>query len=82
VRRAGLEHHVGRGRLPGHGYFKHLGPGLITGAADDDPSGIGTYSQVVEPNCLLGTSMAASPSVRVVVHNDAALRTARFSMSV
>lgn len=23
-----------------------LGPGLITGAADDDPSGIGTYSQV------------------------------------
>ncbi|HVV42849.1 MAG TPA: divalent metal cation transporter [Nitrobacter sp.] len=25
--------------------FKTLGPGLITGAADDDPSGIGTYSQ-------------------------------------
>ncbi|NEV01165.1 NRAMP family divalent metal transporter [Bradyrhizobium uaiense] len=24
---------------------KTLGPGLITGAADDDPSGIGTYSQ-------------------------------------
>lgn len=24
----------------------HLGPGLITGAADDDPSGIATYSQV------------------------------------
>ncbi|HZT41938.1 MAG TPA: divalent metal cation transporter [Chthonomonadaceae bacterium] len=24
--------------------WKHLGPGLITGAADDDPSGIGTYS--------------------------------------
>src|SRR5690349_14368758 len=23
-----------------------LGPGLITGAADDDPSGLGTYSQV------------------------------------
>lgn len=23
-----------------------LGPGLVTGAADDDPSGIGTYSQV------------------------------------
>jgi hypothetical protein len=22
-----------------------LGPGLITGASDDDPSGIGTYSQ-------------------------------------
>ncbi len=26
-------------------FFKTLGPGLITGAADDDPSGIGTYSQ-------------------------------------
>src|SRR5512139_1909357 len=26
--------------------FKVLGPGLVTGAADDDPSGIGTYSQV------------------------------------
>lgn len=25
--------------------FKRLGPGLITGASDDDPSGIGTYSQ-------------------------------------
>ena len=23
-----------------------LGPGLVTGAADDDPSGVGTYSQV------------------------------------
>ncbi|WP_425327316.1 Nramp family divalent metal transporter [Rhodopseudomonas palustris] len=27
------------------GFFKTLGPGLITGASDDDPSGIGTYSQ-------------------------------------
>jgi NRAMP (natural resistance-associated macrophage protein)-like metal ion transporter len=26
-------------------YFKMLGPGLITGASDDDPSGIGTYIQ-------------------------------------
>ena len=25
--------------------FKRLGPGVITGAADDDPSGIATYSQ-------------------------------------
>lgn len=29
------------GRKP---WWKGLGPGLITGAADDDPSGIGTYS--------------------------------------
>lgn len=26
-------------------FARHLGPGLITGAADDDPSGIATYSQ-------------------------------------
>lgn len=25
--------------------FKKIGPGFITGAADDDPSGVGTYSQ-------------------------------------
>jgi NRAMP (natural resistance-associated macrophage protein)-like metal ion transporter len=31
-----------RGRL----FIKALGPGLITGASDDDPSGIGTYSSV------------------------------------
>lgn len=29
-------------RLP---WYKKLGPGIITGAADDDPSGIATYSQ-------------------------------------
>jgi NRAMP (natural resistance-associated macrophage protein)-like metal ion transporter len=28
------------------GLLRVLGPGLITGASDDDPSGIGTYSQV------------------------------------
>ena len=38
-------HHPRRGGLRGHGYFKRLGPGIVTGAADDDPSGIGTYSQ-------------------------------------
>ena len=27
-------------------WYSVLGPGLVTGAADDDPSGIGTYSQV------------------------------------
>jgi len=26
-------------------FFNNLGPGLITGASDDDPSGIGAYSQ-------------------------------------
>lgn len=28
------------------GFLARLGPGLITGAADDDPSGIGTHSQI------------------------------------
>ena len=28
------------------GLISVLGPGLVTGAADDDPSGVGTYSQV------------------------------------
>src|SRR5882762_5028019 len=28
-----------------HAGVKQLGPGLVTGAADDDPSGIATYSQ-------------------------------------
>ncbi|MDE2488199.1 MAG: divalent metal cation transporter [Alphaproteobacteria bacterium] len=30
---------------PGVSWTKRLGPGLITGAADDDPSGVATYSQ-------------------------------------
>ena len=32
-------------RITEHPRVKQLGPGLITGAADDDPSGIATYSQ-------------------------------------
>jgi NRAMP (natural resistance-associated macrophage protein)-like metal ion transporter len=32
-------------RLTDNASLKSLGPGLITGAADDDPSGIATYSQ-------------------------------------
>jgi len=31
-------------RHPIRNFFRDLGPGLITGAADDDPSGISTYS--------------------------------------
>src|SRR5712671_1545460 len=31
---------------PHRGWLRRLGPGLVTGAADDDPSGIATYSQV------------------------------------
>src|SRR3954471_20016016 len=34
-----------RSRLHGAPLLGKFGPGLITGAADDDPSGIATYSQ-------------------------------------
>src|SRR5689334_5934822 len=37
------DHHPRRrGKL--HQILKMLGPGFITGASDDDPSGIGTYA--------------------------------------
>ena len=39
-------HHPRRRSLRGFGYFSRVGPAIVTGAADDDPSGIGTYSQV------------------------------------
>lgn len=35
-------------------FFKSLGPGLITGAADDDPSGVATYSMA---GAQFGTSL-------------------------
>src|SRR5882724_13294312 len=35
-------------------FFRALGPGIITGAADDDPSGIATYSIA---GAQLGTSL-------------------------
>ena len=34
-----------RAEPPPRNFLKTLGPGLITGASDDDPSGIATYSQ-------------------------------------
>jgi NRAMP (natural resistance-associated macrophage protein)-like metal ion transporter len=39
-----LEAAMMRERNPIKRFFKLLGPGLITGASDDDPSGIGTYA--------------------------------------
>ena len=39
------EHSERRHSVLGKGYFRRLGPGIVTGVADDDPSGIGTYSQ-------------------------------------
>ena len=52
-----------RQNLRGTGYFRRLGPGIVTGAADDDPSGIGTYSQVgaATGNRLLWSAPALLP---------------------
>jgi NRAMP (natural resistance-associated macrophage protein)-like metal ion transporter len=54
-----------RGRL---GLLGHLGPGLVTGASDDDPSGIGTYSQVGAQFrfTMLWTAPAALPLAAAV----------------
>jgi len=50
------------------GYLQVLGPGLITGASDDDPSGIGTYSQVGSQfgYGLLWTSLFTFPLMAAV----------------
>ena len=41
-----VSHSISSAGRHAEGYWKKLGPGLTTGAADDDPSGIATYSQV------------------------------------
>src|SRR5690349_14839137 len=48
--------------------FSVLGPGFITGASDDDPSGIGTYSQTGAQfgYSQLWTSLFAFPFMTVV----------------
>lgn len=68
-------HHARRHRLRGHGYFSRLGPGLVTGAADDDPSGIGTYSQVGAAfgYGLLWSTIAVAPMAAAVQETAARL---------
>ena len=49
-------------------WMRHLGPGLITGAADDDPSGIATYSQAgAQFGYQLGWTMALTYPLMVGV---------------
>jgi len=69
------EHHPHRHHFGGRGYFQRVGPGLITGAADDDPSGIGTYSQVGAAFGfgLLWTTVAALPMAAAVQEATARL---------
>ena len=53
------EHHPVRAQIRSSGYFNRIGPGIVTGAADDDPSGIGTYSQTGAATCY--TMLWAAP---------------------
>ncbi|MGB8519252.1 MAG: divalent metal cation transporter [Candidatus Tumulicola sp.] len=50
------------------GFFKVLGPGLITGAADDDPSGISTYSVAGASTgfSLLWLTLISTPMMAVI----------------
>ncbi|WP_397414724.1 NRAMP family divalent metal transporter [Phenylobacterium sp.] len=55
-------------------FFSQLGPGLITGAADDDPSGIGTHSQVgAQFGYGLAWTFVLSFPLMVVIQEVAAL---------
>ena len=49
-------------------YWKIIGPGLVTGASDDDPSGIATYSQAGAAFGLstLWTSIVAFPLMAAI----------------
>ena len=51
-------------------FLNRLGPGLITGASDDDPSGIGTYSQAGAALgfATLWTAIVTLPLMVVVQH--------------
>ncbi|MBZ5857040.1 NRAMP family divalent metal transporter [Flavihumibacter profundi] len=54
---------AGKKRSKFHKFLKLLGPGLITGASDDDPSGIATYTQAGAKfgHSLLWTAILSYP---------------------
>src|SRR5215470_8144973 len=54
-------------------FLRRLGPGLITGASDDDPSGIGTYTQAGAAlgYATLWTAIVTLPLMIVVQHISA-----------
>lgn len=49
-------------------YWKKIGPGVVTGAADDDPSGIATYSQAGASHglSLLWTAFFTFPFMAII----------------
>jgi NRAMP (natural resistance-associated macrophage protein)-like metal ion transporter len=55
--------HLGSSQNRAERFFSDLGPGLITGCADDDPSGISTYSMAgaVFGYALLWTALISFP---------------------
>jgi NRAMP (natural resistance-associated macrophage protein)-like metal ion transporter len=80
---------------PSRRWLRQLGPGLITGAADDDPSGIATYSQagaqfgyqlgwtvVLTYPLMVGIQMISARMGRVTGHGLAANIRLRFPKSV
>jgi NRAMP (natural resistance-associated macrophage protein)-like metal ion transporter len=75
LKRLQSNHHHHRRRLRGFGYFKRIGPGIVTGASDDDPSGIGTYSQVGARfgTGLLWTALISFPLASAVQETAARL---------
>jgi NRAMP (natural resistance-associated macrophage protein)-like metal ion transporter len=55
-------------KAPERGWLKRLGPGLITGASDDDPSGIGTYSQAgAQLGFVIGWTMLLTYPLMVAI---------------
>jgi Mn2+/Fe2+ NRAMP family transporter len=59
-------------------FFSALGPGLITGAADDDPSGIATYSAA---GALLGTTQLWTALVTLPLMAAVQMTCARVAMA-
>lgn len=54
-------------------FFARLGPGLVTGASDDDPSGIGTYSQAgAQYGCGLLWTMVVSLPLMIAIQEISA----------
>ena len=58
-------------------FFRDLGPGLITGAADDDPSGIATYSSA---GASFGFSMLWAAIVTIPLMSAVQLMCARIGL--
>lgn len=58
---------------PVRGFLAALGPGLVTGAADDDPSGIATYSQIgAQSGYAMGWTMTVTFPLMAAIQEVAA----------